>query len=134
MRSRPIGILMLLEAATFATASFIHFDIASPLGVATIHGEPFIGAAIPEAIIAGVLLAGALALLVRPAGAWGLALTATLVALAGVIIGLSFILRGPVSRPGDLVYHVAIFIALLVTIGLLLTSAARQTTRRRTGS
>ena len=126
MTSRQIGVLMLLEAATFATASLIHFDVGIPLGFTTIAGEPFTGAAIPEAIIAGVLLGGALALLARPAGGWGLALTTTLFALAGVIVGLSFILRGSVSRPGDLIYHLTIFVGLLVTIGLLLTPAARR--------
>ena len=42
---------MLLEAATFATASLIHFDVGIPLGVTTIPGEPFTGAAIPEAVM-----------------------------------------------------------------------------------
>ena len=126
MSSRPIGVLMLLEAATFATASLTHFDVGIPLGVTTIPGEPFTGAAIPEAVIAGVLLGGALALLARPPGGWGLALTTTLFALAGVIVGLSFIVRGSVSRPGDLVYHLTIFVALLITVGVLLTPAARR--------
>src|SRR5207253_7391362 len=63
------------------TASLIHFDVGIPLGVTTIPGEPFTGAAIPEAVIAGVLLGGALALLARPPGGWGLALTTTLFAL-----------------------------------------------------
>src|SRR5438105_13073715 len=97
MTSRPIGVLMLLEAATFATASLIHFDVGIPLGVTTIPGEPFTGAAIPEAIIAGVLLGGALALLVRPAGGWGLALTTTLFAVARVVVGLSCVLGRSVA-------------------------------------
>lgn len=120
MISRRIGVLMLLEAATFAVASLIHFDVALPLGFATIHGEPFTGAAIPEAIIAGVLLGGTIAFLANPAGSWGLALITSLFALAGVIVGLSIILRGPVSRPGDLIYHLAILVALLLTVGLLI--------------
>ena len=133
MTSRLIGILMLLEAATFAIASWLHFDIAFPLGFTTINGEPFLGAAIPEAIIAGVLLGGAVGLLASPAGGWGLALTTTLFALAGVIVGLNFILRGSVSRPGDLIYHLTMLVALVLTIGLLLTPAARAM-RRRAGS
>jgi hypothetical protein len=128
MISRLIGVLMLLEAGTFTIASLIHFDLALPLGFTTLHGEPFTGAAIPEAIIAAVLLAGAIAYLVTSTGGWGLALGTSLFALAGVIVGLSFILRGP-SRPGDLIYHLSILVALLFTIGLLLTPSARPQRR-----
>jgi hypothetical protein len=105
-----IGRLMLAEAVTFAIASILHFGV----------GETFIGAAIPEAIIAVVLGAGAIAVTRRPAGSWWLALATTLFALLGVIIGLSVILRSDISRPADLAYHASIFVALLLTIGLLL--------------
>ena len=128
---RVIGVLMLVEALTFVVASALHFDISVPLGVVTIHGEPFYGAAIPEAIIAGVLLAGTIGVFASPRGTWGLALGTTFFALAGVIIALSVILGGRVSRPGDLTYHSVILIALLVTIGLLLTRGARRAMRPR---
>src|SRR5258708_8392661 len=88
-RSTLIGRLMLAEAVTFAIASILHFGVL----------ESFVGAAIPEAIIAVVLGAGAIGVMRRPAGSWRLALTTTLFALAGVIIGLSVILRGPLARP-----------------------------------
>ena len=101
-----VGRLMLIEAVTFAIASILHFGVA----------ESFIGAAIPEAIIAVVLGAGAIAVLRRGAGAWGLGLATTLFALAGVIIGLSVILGSGVSRPID---HATIFVALVVTVILL---------------
>src|SRR6266550_4915968 len=104
-----VGRLMLAEAVTFAIASILH------LGGAGI----IIGAAIPEAIIAVVLGAAAIAVMRRGAGSWGLALAATLFALAGVIIGLSVIIGGPVSRPIDLAYHATIFVALVVTVILL---------------
>ena len=110
-----IGRLMLAEAATFAIASVLHFGVA----------ETFIGAAVPEAIIAIVLGAGAVALMRRGAGSWWLALATTLFALLGVIIGLSVILGGRVSRPVDLAYHATIFVALVITVVLLL--ARRQT-------
>src|SRR2546421_9036368 len=79
-----IGGLMAVEALTFAVASALHFDIAVPLGFVTIRGESFLGAAIPEAIIAGVLLGGAVGVLASPRGSWSLALAPTLFALAGV--------------------------------------------------
>jgi ABC-type Fe3+ transport system permease subunit len=116
---RLIGGLMLAEAVTFAIASIAHFGVL----------ESFIGAAIPEAIIAVVLGAGAIAVLRRPAGSWWLALTTTLFALAGVIIGLSVILRGRVSRPYDLAYHASIFVALVITVSLLLTPMVRRVLR-----
>jgi len=106
---------MLAEAATFAIASVLHFGVA----------ETFIGAAVPEAIIAIVLGAGAVALMRRGAGSWWLALATTLFALLGVIIGLSVILGGRDSRPVDLAYHATIFVALVITVVLLL--ARRQT-------
>jgi len=107
-----VGRLMLAEAVTFAIASILHFGVA----------ESFIDAAIPEAIIAVVLGAAAIAVMRRGAGSWGLALAATLFALAGVIIGLSVIIGGPVSRPIDLAYHATILVALVGTVVLLLRS------------
>ena len=105
-----VGRLMLAEAVTFAIASILHFGVA----------ESFIDAAIPEAIIAVVLGAAAIAVMRRGAGSWGLARAATLFALAGVIIGLSVIIGGPVSRPIDLAYHATILVALVGTVVLLL--------------
>jgi len=107
-----VGRLMLAEAVTFAIASILHFGVA----------ESFIDAAIPEAIIAVVLGAAAIAVMRRGAGSWGLARAATLFALAGVIIGLSVIIGGPVSRPIDLAYHATILVALVGTVVLLLRS------------
>src|SRR3989442_12645008 len=100
------GRLILAEAVPFATAPILHFGVA----------ETFIGAAIPEAIIAIVLGAGALAVMRRTAGSWWVGLATTLFALAGVIIGLGVILGGRVSRPFDLAYHATIFVALVGTM------------------
>ena len=107
-----VGRLMLAEAVTFAIASILHFGVA----------ESFIGAAIPEAIIAVVLGAGSIAVIRRGSGSWWIGLATTLFALAGVIIGLSVIISGPVSRPIDLAYHATIFVALIVTVVLLLVA------------
>src|SRR5207245_4283688 len=107
-----VGRLMLADAVTFAIASILHFGV----------GETLISAAIPEGIIALVLGAGAVAVMRRGAGSWGLGLATTLFALAGVIIGLSVIVGSRVSRPIDLAYHVTIFVALVVTVVLVLRS------------
>src|SRR5207247_10337070 len=84
-----VGRLMLIEAVTFAIASILHFGVA----------ESFIGAAIPEAIIAVVLGAGSIAVIRRGTGSWWIGLAPTLFALAGVVIGLSVALGGLCSGP-----------------------------------
>src|SRR5205823_7943394 len=119
---RILGGVMLAEAVTFAIASVLHFGVL----------ESFVAAAIPEAIIAVVLAVGAIAVMRRPAGSWWLALTSTLFALAGVIIGLSVILSGRVSRPADVAYHASIFVALVITVVVLMTPEVRRVLRKPT--
>ena len=127
--STIIAGLMLVEAVTLGIASIVHFGVVIPLGVVTLD-DPFAGARIPEAIIAIVVGVAAISLLTGWAGAWWPALAATLFAIAGVIVGVSVVLFGTVSRPGDLVYHFSLLVALLVTVALLLTPAARHAIRR----
>jgi len=126
--SRAIAGLMLAEAVTLAIASIVHFGVVIPLGVVTLD-DPFAGAKIPEAIIAVVVGVAAISLLTRWAGAWWLALAATIFAIAGVLVGVSIVLFGTGSRPGDLVYHFSLLVALPVTIALLFTPSARNPTR-----
>ena len=127
--STIIAGLMLVEAATLAIASIVHFGVVIPLGVIRLD-DPFAGARIPEAIIAIAVGVAAISLLTGWAGAWWLALAATLFAIAGVIVAVSVVLFGTVSRPGDLVYHFSLLVALLVTVALLFTPAARHAVRR----
>ena len=127
--SKAIAGLMLAEAVTLAIASIVHFGVVIPLGVVTLD-DPFAGARIPEAIIAVVVAVAALSLLTRWAGAWWLALAATIFAIAGVLVGVSIVLFGTVSRTGDLIYHFSLLVALLVTVVLLFTPAARHAIRR----
>ena len=126
--SKAIAGLMLVEAVTLAIASIVHFGVVIPLGVVTLD-DPFAGARIPEAIIAVVVGVAALSLLTRWAGAWWLALAATIFAIAGVLVGVSIILFGTVSRTGDLIYHFSLLVALLVTVVLLFTPAGRHAIR-----
>src|SRR5436189_5560068 len=127
--SRVIAGLMLMEALSLAIASVVHFGVVLPLGVLTL-ADPFAGARIPEAIIAVVVAVAAISLLTRWVGAWWLALAATIFAIAGVLVGVSIVLFGTGARPGDLIYHFSLLVALLVTVGLLFTPAARQAIRR----
>jgi hypothetical protein len=121
--SLVVGALLALAATTFAVASVIHFGVAIPLGVATVS-DPFRGAAVPEAVIAAVVAAGAVAVLARRPAAWGVALMATLFALLGTGYGLSVTLAS--TRTGDIAYHLGILALLLVILGLLLMSESRR--------
>ena len=123
--STLIAGLMSISTLTFVVASLVHFGVGLPL----IPADPFSGAALPEAIIAVVLGAGAITVLARRGATWQIALGTTLFALLGVLVGLRFVLFGSVSRPGDVVYHLSILAVLLVTIGMLLTSAGREALR-----
>src|SRR2546423_7921035 len=96
--SRVIAGLMLVEAVTLAIASIVHFGVVIQLGIVTLD-DPFAGARIPEAIIAAVVAVAAISLLTRWAGAWWLALAATVVAIAGVLVGIRFVLIG-LDSPG----------------------------------
>src|SRR2546429_2937609 len=80
--------LMLIEAGTFAIASILHLGVA----------ESFIGAAIPEAIIAVVVGAAAIAVMRRGAGSGGLALAGAPFPLGGGVIGLGGVIRGARAR------------------------------------
>jgi hypothetical protein len=119
---------MAVAALTLAIASWTHFGNRVPLGPATLY-DPFRGAALPEAIIAGVTLLGLVAWLGRRPWAWGAALAATLVALAGVLLGLSIVLSSAARRPGDIAYHVSLLMVLVVTLILLLSPPARRAGR-----
>ena len=112
---------MAVATLTFIVASAVHFGTSIPLGVVTFD-DPFHDAAIPEAIIAGVMVVGLIGLL---AGVWWLALVTTLFSAAGTILGLSIVLSSTAGRSGDIAYHVSVLGVLVVTIGLLVTPRAR---------
>jgi hypothetical protein len=120
--STVAGALLCVAALTLAVASLLHFGVAIPLGATTIS-DPFAGAAIPEAVLAVVVAAGAVTLLAHvPAARW-LAPAATLLALAGTLYGLSVTLRR--GEPGDIAYHLAL-LTLLVASAVLLLVALRH--------
>ena len=122
--------LMLLAAVTLAAASIIHFGLVIRLGFVTIN-DPFAGARLPEAIIAVVVAAGAFSLLAGWRGAWWFALVSILFGIVGVIVGLRAVLfSGPVTRPGDLVYHGGLMVLLLLALGLLSARDTRRALRK----
>jgi hypothetical protein len=118
---------MLAEAVTFGIASYLHLDGRIPLGFATITGEHFRDAAIPEAIIGGVLAAGAVWLLAGAARGRAAALGVTGFAIFGTAVGIGAVSSsGRASITADLTYHAIIMAALLATFAALLA-------RRRAG-
>jgi hypothetical protein len=68
--------------------------------------------------------------LAAPRGSWAVAIGTTVFALAGVVLGLSIILSGSVSRPADVTYHSIILVALIVTVVLQLSRQGRAALRR----
>jgi hypothetical protein len=118
-----LGVLIAVAAVSFAMASAIHAGTVIPLGVTTVS-DPFPGAVIPEAVIAVVVAAGAVAVFTRRPAARGAAVMATLFALLGTAYGLTVTLGS--ARTGDIAYHVGILVVLAVTLGLLLMPGGRR--------
>jgi hypothetical protein len=103
-------------AMTFWVASAIHFGAEIPLGFVTI-GDPFPGAAIPEAVVGVVVAIGALGLWRRGAAARGIALGTTAFAILVTLHGLSVTVRA--ARAGDVIYHISVLAALAGSLALL---------------
>jgi hypothetical protein len=97
--------------------------------------DPFPDAALPEAIISGVVLAGAAAAALRVSHAWGGALAATLFAILGFLVGLRFTLFGGRSVVvGDVVYHLVGLLVLVVIAGLPLSARGRAALGKDAGT
>jgi hypothetical protein len=118
-----IGALLAMTALTFAVVSAIHFGLVIQVGALRVD-DPFPGAAFPEALIAVVLTIGTWAVLARRPRAWAVALGTSLFVALLTGFGLSITIGSP--RTGDVVYHLGVLVALLVTIGLLLQPAGRR--------
>ena len=111
---RRIAALMAFEAATLAAFAVLHLSGALRPGSGGSNGS---GAGVAEAIIFLVLVLGLWALVRSPARGRLTALAATVFAILGFIVGLTFTVSG--GPPLDLVYHVTMFPALIVTALML---------------
>ena len=111
MTVRTLALAMGAEAATLVVASALHF------AAATGGSRPFRpdDAAIAEAVIAVVLVAGALAV---ARGRRGAGTGAVSFAILGFLVGLNFTIRG--GSAGDLAYHAAMLPLLVLTLLALL--------------
>ncbi len=123
-----ITVLMVAEAVTFLLAALLHLGI--PLG----FSEPRI---LPAAIVEGLcglfLAVSTYTVLARTTWAWGAALAAHLVAVAGVLLGIiSLALGAGPSTVANTIYHRVILGVLVVVLVLLATPGARAALGRRT--
>jgi hypothetical protein len=112
---RRLAVLMVFEAATLAVMTTLHLSGALAGG-----SKPFSAphAGVSEAIIGAVLLVGAAAVFGHRANARGMAVAATVFAIAGFIVGLSFTLQG--GGGIDVAYHVVLLpILVLTALGLI---------------
>jgi hypothetical protein len=112
----PTRGLMLLAALTLFVASAIHAGLLGAI-------DPFEAAAVPEAIIGLILLAGALGAAFWWPNSWPFAFGATLFAILGTLVGLRFTL--PRGEAGDIGYHASLLAMLLVLSVLLLRQRHR---------
>jgi len=116
---RRIAGLMALEAATLAVFGVLH--IAGVLRPGSGASSAGFGAGVAEAIICLVLVLGLRAFVRSPARGRLIALGATVFAILGFIVGLSFTVRG--GAPIDLIYHATTFPILIVTALMLARGA-----------
>jgi hypothetical protein len=115
---RTLRAPLLFEAATFATASLIHFG-------AVLDGYDHRKAGTAEAVIAAVLVAGSVLSLGGPARARTVIVAAQAFALLGVLVGLFTIAVGVGPRTGlDIAYH-AFILCLLAGVLALAVRGAR---------
>lgn len=113
------AILMLVTAGTLVGASVLHFGVAVALGVVTVH-DPFAAAAVPEAVLGGIMALASVFLLSGRPGSWEMALAADVFTMLLSLYGLSGTLRE--ARTGDVAYHITLVGMLLAVAGGLIVS------------
>jgi len=111
---RYVGAVMAFVVATLVVASFIHL-------VADVRGRTDLfdstDAGIAEAIIAGVLVAGIVAMIRNPRRARAIGITAAGFATVGFVVGLGITARS--AHMPDIAYHLSILPLLVVSIVVL---------------
>jgi hypothetical protein len=123
-----ITVLMGAEAVTLLLAALLHLGI--PLGLS----EPrILPAAIVEGLCGLLLAVSTYAVVARARLAWGAALATHLVAVAGVLLGITALALGAgPSTVANTIYHRVILGVLIAVLLLLATPAARTALGRRT--
>jgi peptidoglycan/LPS O-acetylase OafA/YrhL len=117
--SAKVALLMIFAAATLAIVAALH------LGGVLGGSEPFdpTAAGVAEALIGVALAGGAAALLRGSAHAREIAIAATLFAIAGFVLGLTFTVRG--GGAFDVAYHLLLLPVLVLILIVLLRKRDR---------
>jgi hypothetical protein len=120
-----IGGIVLLEAITFLIATLLHGGVALPIGIV----EPVsIPAMIAEGIIGLVLFVAAYTIFRRKgSAAWVMTLTAHIIAVAGVLLGMvaMALAPAPASAANQLYHRIVLGVASLMLL-FLFTRAAKD--------
>jgi hypothetical protein len=122
-----IGVLIVLEAATYILAALLHVGVRIPLGFT----EPrIIPAAIAEGLIGIFLAVSAGFLFTR--WAWPVAVAAHIFALLGTLLGVFAMAAGPSPRTeANTIYHYVMLGVISGVLLLLLTPPGRAALGRR---
>ncbi len=120
-----LGIVMLIEAATFVAGAVLHAGV--PLG--TMAEPRIIPATIVESICGMALLWGGAALLFRQKRARLAAIITHAVAISGVLLGIAALAlgAGPHTASNDL-YHRTVLVFLAAGLFFLLSRGGRTIT------
>jgi hypothetical protein len=126
LRSRALGALMAIEAATFAVGAALHAGARIPIGFTDLDEPRIVPATLVESACGLALAIGAFGLLSGRARGKTAALAAHVVALAGVALGMVALAagRGPRTELND-AYHRAMVGTLLLGLILLVNSTRR---------
>jgi hypothetical protein len=129
MSVRLAGVILRVEmivvAGTFVVFSFLHLG-THPLGIA----EPrILPATIVEAACGLGLVVAAAATLAGSPRAWSAAVSAHVLAIAGVLLGLWAQARGTGGTDLNAIYHRTVLAILIVGLALLLTRRGRVALR-----
>jgi hypothetical protein len=112
-----------VEAGTFLLAAVLHVGITIPILSRLLKEPPILHAAIVESLCGALLLASLAATIKQVLLARRLTLTAHLVAIAGVILGIEALAHrlGP-STTLNFIYHRTIFVLLITVFVAVLVS------------
>ena len=113
---RLANALLVAGAATLFVASAIHSGVIGSFDV-------FPAAAVPEAVIGGVLAVGTIVSVVWRSGV--VAIVVTAFAIAGTLFGLGFTV--PRGEIGDVAYHVGLLATLIVAAALPVRTRPERT-------